>query len=255
MAGAAAHLSGHFRGTATDGTTLNWVLSLRTQGAITAFGCGYTLHPEAGGRVCQYQTLRGVASLADGTLALVSKPTRADDKNTSEYLFDGVITVTAGDDTATPSISGTWKKKGSADIGLPENAGSFTVKQVPPTSQHNSGLWLGEAVPLDAFAHDTARNPITWALSSRPPEGLEDPAAPGVFGCGFFDDAGDIPGMPVLFYTLQHDGTQPDDDGAGAGAGAGADAAEGNSGGGNAATPPAEQDSSGPASFVKLYEE
>merc|ERR1712166_1532889 len=212
-----------------------------------------------------YRTLRGVASLEAGTIAIVSKPTRSDDSNQSEYLFDGVITVTAAGagaegaaaatiTTALPSISGTWKKKGSADIGLPENAGTFTVKQAAPSLQHNSGLWLGEAVPLDAFAHDTARNPITWALSSRSQELLEDAAAPAVFGCGFFDDSGDIPGMPVLFYTLQH---EDEDEGIGAGAGDG-DAAGSSAGGdavgalADAAT--AAATSEGP-SFVKLYEE
>ena len=39
-----------------------------------------------------------------------------------------------------------------------------------------------------------------WAFSSRtnPEQG-----APRLFGAGFFDDAGDIPGTPLLFYTLQ----------------------------------------------------
>ncbi len=40
-------------------------------------------------------------------------------------------------------------------------------------------------------------NPITWSLS------LLRGAAVSAFGAGFFDDAGDIPGQPVLLFTLR----------------------------------------------------
>merc|ERR1712166_612067 len=110
----------------------------------------------------------------------------------------------------------------------------------------------------DAFAHDTARNPITWALSSRSQELLEDAAAPAVFGCGFFDDSGDIPGMSVLFYTLQHE-AERGACGASASGGAEAGGSAGGSAGGDAVGAPADAataaaTSEGP-SFVKLYEE
>merc|ERR1712166_688171 len=90
-----------------------------------------------------------------------------------------------------------------------------------------------------------------------------------LFGCGFFDDSGDIPGMPVLFYTLQHEAEGGDgggaggagDDGAGGasgGVGAGDGDAAGGSAGGDAGAladaATAAATSEGP-SFVKLYEE
>jgi hypothetical protein len=41
-------------------------------------------------------------------------------------------------------------------------------------------------------------NPIKWALSL-----LSEPqGAVSAFGGGFFDDAGDLPGQPVLYFTI-----------------------------------------------------
>ena len=56
-------------------------------------------------------------------------------------------------------------------------------------------------------------NPIVWSLT------LLHPSAVSAFGCGFFEDAGDVPGEPVLMYTLRGE-WQPSDAGSG-GAGAG----------------------------------
>jgi len=63
--------------------------------------------------------------------------------------------------------------------------------------RHISGLWLGEAVPDTAFATEVAVNPIKWSLSL-----VEGQGPVSVFGGGYFDDAGDIPGCPVLFFHL-----------------------------------------------------
>jgi hypothetical protein len=74
---------------------------------------------------------------------------------------------------------------------------------------HVSGLWIGEAVPSPEFAHDTSSNPIRWSLTllepvaSRLPAPAPTAGVPSIFGAGYFDDAGDIPGSPVLFYTLR----------------------------------------------------
>eukprot|EP00306_Pavlova_sp_CCMP459_P021313 CAMPEP_0185554680 /NCGR_PEP_ID=MMETSP1381-20130426/42044_1 /TAXON_ID=298111 /ORGANISM="Pavlova sp., Strain CCMP459" /LENGTH=165 /DNA_ID=CAMNT_0028167915 /DNA_START=14 /DNA_END=512 /DNA_ORIENTATION=- len=85
-----------------------------------------------------------------------------------------------------------------------------------PARRHYSGLWLGSAVPAEAFAQEVAVNPIQWSaslLAPSPPEHsgagsstaapLPTASTPSFFGAGFFDDAGDIPGSPVLFYTLR----------------------------------------------------
>lgn len=64
--------------------------------------------------------------------------------------------------------------------------------------RHVSGLWMGSAVPSADFEHEVATNPIQWSLSL-----LEaNTASPSAFGAGFFDDAGDVPGSPVLIFTL-----------------------------------------------------
>lgn len=62
---------------------------------------------------------------------------------------------------------------------------------------HLAGLWLGQASPDDSLKYDTPVNPIAWSLALVPPAG-----GPSAFGAGFFDDAGDIPGAPVLVFTL-----------------------------------------------------
>jgi hypothetical protein len=46
--------------------------------------------------------------------------------------------------------------------------------------------------------HEVPVNPIKWSLTLCPAA-----AGPSAFGAGFFDDAGDIPGQPVLFFVLK----------------------------------------------------
>lgn len=75
-------------------------------------------------------------------------------------------------------------------------ASSSTAAAGAAGPRHVSGLWLGEAVPAEEFA-DVPRNPIAWSLT------LLQPAAVTAFGCGYFDDAADVPGQPVLFYLLR----------------------------------------------------
>lgn len=83
-------------------------------------------------------------------------------------------------------------------------------------SEFLSGLWIGEAVP-DPFFKDffIPTNPIAWNLTV-----LNSASNTGTiptqydiylylgtdslscFGSGFFSDSGDIPGSPLLFFTL-----------------------------------------------------
>jgi hypothetical protein len=63
--------------------------------------------------------------------------------------------------------------------------------------RHISGLWRGEAAPAPALADSVPANPILWSLT------LLHPAAVSAFGCGYFDDAGDVPGEAILFYMLR----------------------------------------------------
>ena len=126
-------------------------------------------------------------------------------------------------------------------------AGSADPAQRP---RHVSGLWRGEAVPAAALA-DSVRlrtpprappwlhaaltwhslallrygaqvpvNPIVWSLT------LLHPSTVSAFGAGFFEDAGDVPGEPVLMYTLRGE-WQPGDAGGGGGAGGASSEADG----------------------------
>ncbi len=88
--------------------------------------------------------------------------------------------------------------------GAASTAAASTPAPPPPAApaapRHVSGLWHGEAAPsADAHLSDVPTNPITWALTLLDPSA----AALSAFGCGFFDDAGDVPGEPVLMYTLR----------------------------------------------------
>lgn len=64
-------------------------------------------------------------------------------------------------------------------------------------------------------------NPIVWALTLRPAAS----SALSAFGAGFFEDAGDVPGEPVLMYTLRGE-WEPPGEGTAAGAAAGDDAVD-----------------------------
>jgi len=65
--------------------------------------------------------------------------------------------------------------------------------------RHLSGLWLGEAAPHPSLLDAVPTNPIKWTLTLLAPE---PDLALSAFGAGFFDDAADVPGEPVLLFTL-----------------------------------------------------
>ena len=67
-----------------------------------------------------------------------------------------------------------------------------------PPPRHFSGLWVGEALPAEGMEHEVPVNPIKWSLSLCPAA-----AGPSAFGAGFFDDAADVPGQPVLLFVLK----------------------------------------------------
>eukprot|EP00802_Teleaulax_amphioxeia_P013240 Tamp_13289.p3 GENE.Tamp_13289~~Tamp_13289.p3 ORF type:complete len:148 (+),score=28.62 Tamp_13289:191-634(+) len=77
-------------------------------------------------------------------------------------------------------------------------AGAASAPSAAAARQHYSGLWIGESHPAAGSEHDVPVNPIKWSLSLCPGAG---PVS--AFGAGFFDDAGDIPGQPVLFFLLK----------------------------------------------------
>jgi len=104
-----------------------------------------------------------------------------------EHLLDDAMPPASATPTASPAVCA-----GTSEC----NAMSSLRKR-----RHISGLWIGEAVPNAEFAADIPPNPIKWACSllSSAPKGAS------IVGAGFFDDAADVPGQPILFYTLKGD--------------------------------------------------
>ena len=70
-------------------------------------------------------------------------------------------------------------------------------------AMHKSGLWIGEAAPNPAFEGEVPVNPIRWTATAQA-RSVAD-GGPTFFGCGYFSDAQDIPGSPVLTYLLRGD--------------------------------------------------
>jgi len=73
---------------------------------------------------------------------------------------------------------------------------------------HTTGVWVGTAEPdVSLVSFCVPANPIRAALSmlTVPAEQPGGPPATVIFGAGFFDDAADVPGHPVLFYAMQVD--------------------------------------------------
>ncbi|KAH3763166.1 fatty-acid-coa ligase FadD [Pelomyxa schiedti] len=130
--------------------------------------------------------------------------------------------VTAGVFAMRKEEEGEKRRKGEgegAEEGEQQATGDAAEKR------HFSGLWLGQAAPdpsLEAFF--IATNPIRWSLSivddraalsvpqlrERARGGSSSSSSSGgssgpgglVFGCGFFDDAADVPNQPLLFFSL-----------------------------------------------------
>uniref|UniRef100_A0A7S0J060 Lipocalin-like domain-containing protein n=1 Tax=Calcidiscus leptoporus TaxID=127549 RepID=A0A7S0J060_9EUKA len=96
---------------------------------------------------------------------------------------------------------------GSSAVATDSSAGKRPIAAASPAATttyntgggHVAGLWLGEATPAPELAHSVPVNPITWSLALLPSQAGQ---APNAFGGGYFDDAGDIPGSPVLLFTL-----------------------------------------------------
>lgn len=108
-----------------------------------------------------------------------------------------VFVATLQEDAGVLSFQGTWRDAGTGE------GGQFACCKEPDEAgaQYVSGLWLGQAAP-DASLADflIPTNPIRWSLAllTAAPGGV-----PSAFGAGFFDDSGDVPDRPLLFFTLR----------------------------------------------------
>ena len=69
-----------------------------------------------------------------------------------------------------------------------------------------AGCFVGSLIPEGEFAEFIPTNPLVWALTVLTPEAAAAAGGcPRVFGGGFFSDAGDVAGHPVLFFALESD--------------------------------------------------
>lgn len=188
-----SHVSGLWTGDSDRGEIV-WALSLLgTSGAVKVFGC--ECHPDPiDGTPDRYSTITGSwRPTVKGQLVELTVTPEPDetghDTGEGPIRYSGYL-ATALD--GNPVLAGIW----SAASG---SSGKFHVQLEPQTDADQAGLWVGEAKPEVKFA-DVATNPVKWVLCrQRQPRG----SGPLIFGAGYFDDSGDIPGTPVLFYTLR----------------------------------------------------
>jgi len=187
----AGHASGVWKGSMlvdgmNDPEPFELLLSLMApavaQGPISAFGCTWTA-PAPGDPEPSYMPLHGKVDFATGKVNLSSC--------NGLRTFTGKVEVA---DDNTPTVTGTW---GDRITGA---SGTFGVALAATAAGESAGLWTGDAHPGAEFEADTPTNPIKWCLAHR---GAPAGGMPAVFGVGFFDDSGDIPDSPVLFYTLR----------------------------------------------------
>jgi hypothetical protein len=205
-------------------------------GPISAFGCRVTCASDGDGvTTTTYTALHGVVDLVVGRAELSSTD--------GKLVFEGDVVVPssdsssdarsdAGSDIAGATFEGRWRDTTA------NASGSFTLTLVSsPEPGIHAGLWVGEAAPVEELQGDVPFNPIKWCLCHRADA---PPGQPAIYGVGYFDDAGDVPGQPVLFYTLRG---ERDDNYAAGGQDAAADG-RGSGGGGG----------SGGGVMLKVYE-
>ena len=208
--GARTHISGTFsgrrEGAALDAAAsipphaLHWTLSLMDKGApgvgaVLAVGAAY--RPRADDSASfEYGLIRGTCDLRKGTVDLTCAWEEDGDGTASaaSEQYRGSLELTADGGVV---LSGRWHAaegaEGSFSCILEADGGAACMVR-------RSGVWVGESYPGPEFQASVPANPITWALA------VETDAVAGVprvYGAGFFDDAGDVPGMPCLFFKLK----------------------------------------------------
>jgi hypothetical protein len=186
------HASGLWQGVlSTDGCDdaddfeilLSLMCSRVAQGPVSAFGCRATTN-DGDGVGPTYTALHGTFDVNSSKVQLSSCD--------GQVVFTGYLELCAA---SNPTLSGgNWRDDASGA------SGTFTCTLASSSAENAAGLWLGEAAPDVALAHEVPLNPIKWCLVHR---SNPAPGQPAMYGVGFFDDAGDVPGNPVLFYTLQ----------------------------------------------------
>ena len=91
-----------------------------------------------------------------------------------------------------PNLRGTWRGGGG------DGGGAFGLVLEEASDAVAGGVFLGESAPAPELAEFYfPTNPIFWVASV---------ARGRLFGAGFFSDAGDVAGSPVLLFTLSGEG-------------------------------------------------
>lgn len=193
------HISGTWRGTMESqdaaACPVEFVLSCTHSKAThtSAFGIRRTsIHSTTDGAQTDTSVLvKGTWVAATGNVALTST-------DGFEYTFALSHAPRSTTEDGRVTLTGTWKHPDA------ESSGKISVMLKPPKTVVGdrvvySGLWVGEAVPADHLQSDTPTNPIKWAMTCAQDA---DGRCRNVQGAGFFDDSGDIPDYPILFYTL-----------------------------------------------------
>ena len=99
--------------------------------------------------------------------------------------FTGELSV-----APSPTLRGTWRDG--------DGGGGFALVLEDESPEHVGGVFVGESAPAPELAEFFfPTNPIFWVVSV---------ARGRVWGAGFFVDAGDVAGSPVLLFTLSGEG-------------------------------------------------
>ena len=206
-----------------------WVLSLQRTGADdntpTCFGATVV---EGEGPF----TLRGGWTQSTGTVELMAVPEDFPEGDDLHYEYEATLLV-PDVGRASWRLEGTWRTVTGAEIAAavrdaqaaadrqPQGESNASTSNDTPkvwdgtfscelaagdtsTVEGMGGLFLGEAAPAETMADTVPRNPIHWCLAALPARDRAE-VAPGTFplvGAGYFDDSGDFPDSPVLFYYL-----------------------------------------------------
>lgn len=97
-------------------------------------------------------------------------------------------------------LYGTWKSL--SDSNLFGKLAMICVEDEP--SESLSGIWIGESIPDEELADFYLPiNPIRWCFTVF----KENNRTWKLFGSGYFNDSADIPDQPLLFFSLDGQGT------------------------------------------------
>lgn len=117
------------------------------------------------------------------------------------YKYQGKLTIDKSNGAT--YLHGTWQ----SIIDSNRSGKVVMICETDTPSDFLSGMWIGEATPDEELADFFIPvNPIRWcATVFRKNNNIWK-----LFGSGYFNDAADIPNQPLLFFSLEGEGTLDD---------------------------------------------